>query len=49
MLLSGTIVKDSTSRVVGDLSKEGVMFVAARGGAGGRGNKFFLSNTEQVK
>ncbi|XP_045782982.1 mitochondrial ribosome-associated GTPase 2 isoform X2 [Maniola jurtina] len=43
----GTIVKDGSGRVVGDLQGEGTMFVAARGGAGGRGNKFFLTDTEQ--
>ncbi|CAG9111497.1 unnamed protein product [Plutella xylostella] len=44
----GTIIKDASGKVVGDLSTEGVMFVAARGGAGGRGNKFFLTDTEQA-
>uniref|UniRef100_A0A2A4JFG4 OBG-type G domain-containing protein n=1 Tax=Heliothis virescens TaxID=7102 RepID=A0A2A4JFG4_HELVI len=44
----GTIVRDASGRVVGDLSADGVMFVAARGGAGGRGNKFFLTDTEQA-
>ncbi|KAL0858281.1 hypothetical protein ABMA27_012183 [Loxostege sticticalis] len=44
----GTIVKDSSGRVLADLDSEGVMFVAARGGAGGRGNKFFLTDTEQA-
>ncbi|XP_049884262.1 GTPase Obg isoform X2 [Pectinophora gossypiella] len=44
----GTIIKDESGKVVGDLSTEGVMFVAARGGAGGRGNKFFLTDTEQA-
>lgn len=39
----GTIVKNQTGRVVGDLSVEGLMFVAARGGAGGKGNHFFSS------
>ncbi|XP_076336162.1 mitochondrial ribosome-associated GTPase 2 isoform X2 [Tachypleus tridentatus] len=32
------------SKVVGDLDIEGARFVAARGGAGGKGNHFFLSN-----
>ncbi|XP_063899443.1 mitochondrial ribosome-associated GTPase 2 [Helicoverpa armigera] len=44
----GTIIRDASGRVVGDLSSEGVMFVAARGGSGGRGNKFFLTDTEQA-
>lgn len=33
--------------MVGDLDKEGAMFVAARGGAGGHGNAFFCSDSEQ--
>lgn len=44
----GTIVKDGTGRVVGDLSSHGMMFVAARGGAGGHGNRYFATDTEQV-
>lgn len=31
-----------------DLSKEGMMFVAARGGAGGHGNHFFAGPTLQA-
>ncbi|XP_014275286.1 GTPase Obg isoform X3 [Halyomorpha halys] len=43
----GTVVKyDST--VVGDLSEEGSLFILARGGAGGRGNKFFASDLKQT-
>lgn len=41
----GTIVKAPDGRVIGDLEREGLMFVAARGGAGGKGNHFFLSNS----
>lgn len=41
----GTILKSSNGKVVGDLGKEGLMFVAARGGSGGKGNHFFISNT----
>ncbi|XP_075989757.1 mitochondrial ribosome-associated GTPase 2 [Anticarsia gemmatalis] len=44
----GTIIRDETGKVIGDLDVEGKMFVAARGGAGGRGNKFFLTDTEQA-
>ncbi|XP_026747819.1 mitochondrial ribosome-associated GTPase 2 [Trichoplusia ni] len=44
----GTIIRNEAGEVVGDLSTEGVMFVAARGGAGGRGNHFFLTDTEQA-
>lgn len=32
----GTIVRNANGKVVGDLDKEGSMFVAARGGAGKR-------------
>ncbi|GBP17914.1 Mitochondrial ribosome-associated GTPase 2 [Eumeta japonica] len=44
----GTIVRDEYDNVVADLNKEGMTFVAARGGAGGRGNRFFTSSTEQA-
>ncbi|XP_023020338.2 mitochondrial ribosome-associated GTPase 2 isoform X1 [Leptinotarsa decemlineata] len=44
----GTIIRNAKGTVVGDLSKEGLMFIAARGGAGGRGNHFFTTATEQA-
>lgn len=44
----GTVIKDETGRVVGDLARPGVMFVAARGGAGGHGNRYFATDTEQA-
>lgn len=44
----GTIVKSMTGKIVGDLGEEGMMFIAARGGAGGKGNSFFTSNVEQA-
>ncbi|KAM3955643.1 mitochondrial ribosome-associated GTPase 2 [Aphomia sociella] len=44
----GTIIKDESGRVLADMDIEGMMFVAARGGAGGRGNKFFLTDTHQA-
>ncbi|XP_050101084.1 mitochondrial ribosome-associated GTPase 2 [Anopheles aquasalis] len=44
----GTIIKNEQGKVVGDLSDEGMMFVAARGGAGGKGNQFFKSDLEQA-
>lgn len=43
----GTVIKDSTGKVIGDLSEKGLMFVAARGGSGGKGNRFFASDTQQ--
>ncbi|XP_057670847.1 mitochondrial ribosome-associated GTPase 2 isoform X2 [Diorhabda carinulata] len=44
----GTIIKDSTGKVVGDLSHPSLLFVAARGGAGGKGNHYFISDTQQT-
>lgn len=44
----GTIVKAPDGRVIGDLEREGLMFVAARGGAGGKGNGFFVTDTNQA-
>lgn len=44
----GTVVRDIQGVVVGDLNEEGAMFIAARGGAGGKGNHFFCSNLEQA-
>lgn len=44
----GTIIKNEDGVVVGDLHKEGLMFVAARGGAGGKGNHFFATDTQQA-
>ncbi|KAH1013597.1 hypothetical protein HUJ04_002571 [Dendroctonus ponderosae] len=43
----GTVIKNINGKVIGDLSKEGLMFIAARGGAGGKGNQFFTTDTEQ--
>lgn len=43
----GTIIRNISGKVVGDLDKKGMMFVAARGGAGGKGNHFFVSSEEQ--
>ncbi|XP_045472521.1 mitochondrial ribosome-associated GTPase 2 isoform X1 [Harmonia axyridis] len=44
----GTIIRNNKGVIVGDLSREDLMFVAARGGAGGKGNHFFLSETNQA-
>ncbi|KAB0798282.1 hypothetical protein PPYR_09275 [Photinus pyralis] len=44
----GTVIKNSNGKVVGDLGVEGLMFIAARGGSGGKGNHFFISDTEQA-
>lgn len=45
----GTVIKENNNGlVVGDLSEDGLMFIAARGGAGGKGNHFFITDTEQA-
>lgn len=43
----GTIVRSVTGEILCDLNKKGMMFIAARGGAGGHGNAFFKSDTHQ--
>ncbi|XP_050444621.1 mitochondrial ribosome-associated GTPase 2 isoform X4 [Cataglyphis hispanica] len=43
----GTIVRDLNGRILADLDQNGMMFIAARGGAGGHGNAFFKSDTQQ--
>lgn len=45
---TGTIVRDKNGVVIADLDFEGMMFVAARGGAGGKGNHYFITDTEQA-
>ncbi|XP_059622732.1 mitochondrial ribosome-associated GTPase 2 [Phlebotomus argentipes] len=44
----GTIFRDLSGQIVGDLGREGLMFIGARGGAGGKGNHFFISDTIQA-
>ena len=45
----GTLVKSfETKEVLVDLVEDGSMFVAARGGEGGKGNKFFLSQEHRA-
>ncbi|XP_014472784.1 PREDICTED: mitochondrial ribosome-associated GTPase 2 isoform X1 [Dinoponera quadriceps] len=43
----GTIVRDLTGKILCDLNQSGMMFIAARGGAGGHGNAFFKSDVNQ--
>lgn len=43
----GTIVRDLNSKILADLDQDGMMFIAARGGAGGHGNSFFKSDIQQ--
>lgn len=44
----GTIVRHTDGHILGDLEEEGMMFIAARGGAGGHGNAFFASDVQQA-
>ncbi len=44
----GTVVRDNEGNVVCDLSEEGVRFMIAEGGQGGRGNSRFLSNSRRA-
>lgn len=44
----GTFFRDTSSQVVADLAKQKDFFIAARGGAGGKGNYFFLSNENRA-
>lgn len=43
----GTLVKED-GKVVADLTQHGEEYVAAYGGAGGKGNRFFLSNENRA-
>lgn len=44
----GTVFKNESGHVVADLYEERMMFLAARGGAGGKGNHFFCSESQPV-
>ncbi|CAG9539185.1 unnamed protein product [Cercopithifilaria johnstoni] len=45
----GTVLKEPhTDRVIIDLNKQGAVFLAARGGAGGHGNQFYKTNEVRV-
>lgn len=43
----GTVVRNTVGQIVGDLSEVNTMFVAARGGVGGKGNKFFATSVQK--
>lgn len=43
----GTIVRNSDGQILADLDHLEMMFIAARGGAGGHGNAFFKSDLQQ--
>ena len=44
----GTVVKDADGDVLADLDTDGMRFLAARGGQGGRGNARFLANNRRA-
>ena len=44
----GTIVRNPEGVLICDLARCGCMFVAARGGAGGKGNAQFKSSTNRA-
>ncbi|XP_078411173.1 mitochondrial ribosome-associated GTPase 2 isoform X1 [Cetorhinus maximus] len=47
MVPHGTVVKED-GRIVADLSSHGEEYIAAYGGLGGKGNRFFLSNENRA-
>ena len=44
----GSVVRDIDRNILANLKRDNEYFVAARGGAGGKGNKFFLTNEERA-
>ncbi|XP_011504371.1 PREDICTED: mitochondrial ribosome-associated GTPase 2 [Ceratosolen solmsi marchali] len=44
----GTIVRDVNGTILADLDEIDMMYIAARGGAGGHGNTFFKSDIKQT-
>ena len=44
----GTFFRDMSGAVIADLEQSGDSFLAARGGAGGKGNYFFLTNENRA-
>lgn len=44
----GTVIKDKKGKELCDLNCDGDMFLAARGGAGGKGNHFFMTNENKA-
>jgi GTPase len=45
---AGTIVKDANGNILADLTSEGMRYVAAKGGRGGKGNTHFASSRHQA-
>lgn len=44
----GTIIKNEKGHSIASLCEDGDMFLAARGGAGGKGNHFFMTNENKA-
>ncbi len=44
----GTMFKSIEGQILADLDVEGAMFLAARGGAGGKGNHYFATDVNQA-
>ncbi|CAL1537560.1 unnamed protein product [Lymnaea stagnalis] len=44
----GTLIKSEDGQVLSSLDNDGDVYVAARGGAGGKGNYFFLTNENRA-
>ena len=44
----GTIFRNLDREIIAELQKEGALFLAAKGGAGGKGNSFFRSAENQT-
>jgi len=45
---TGTLLRNMEGEVVGDLDMDGASFIAARGGAGGKGNAHFKTSVRQA-
>nr|CAG4637221.1 EOG090X0ACU [Ceriodaphnia reticulata]SVE73093.1 EOG090X0ACU [Ceriodaphnia reticulata] len=44
----GTMFRSTDGNILADLEVEGAMFIAARGGAGGKGNHYFATDVNQA-
>nr|SVE85652.1 EOG090X0ACU [Daphnia pulicaria] len=44
----GTMFKSSNGQILADLNEDGAVFIAARGGAGGKGNHYFATDVNQA-
>ena len=43
----GTLLKDKNDNILYDLANKKSEFIVARGGAGGKGNYYFMTNTKR--